>query len=57
MIPVLYLHGFASGPGSKKACYFRDALQSAGLSVEVPDLAQADFPHLTISGQQPPTPT
>ena len=43
----LYLHGFASGPQSKKAAFFRDRLPS----VEVPDLAAGDFEHLTITGQ------
>ena len=43
----LYLHGFASGPASKKASFFRDRI----LSLEVPDLAADDFEHLTISGQ------
>lgn len=43
----LYLHGFASGPNSKKAMFFRDRIPSA----EVPDLAAGDFEHLTITGQ------
>ncbi len=48
---IIYLHGFASGPGSKKALYFRDRLERAGASVTVPDLAGADFERLTITGQ------
>src|SRR5215471_21591004 len=51
MTRVLYLHGFASGPGSSKARYFRDRLSSAGMRVDIPDLAQGDFEHLTITGQ------
>jgi uncharacterized protein len=51
MTPSLYLHGFASGPGSSKAAYFRRFLEPAGLTVEVPDLAAGDFQHLTLSGQ------
>jgi pimeloyl-ACP methyl ester carboxylesterase len=47
----MYLHGFASGPGSRKALAFRDALPQRGFSLEIPDLAQGDFGHLTISGQ------
>lgn len=43
----LYLHGFASGPNSKKAAFFRDRIPAA----EVPDLALGDFEHLTITGQ------
>lgn len=34
----LYLHGFASGPGSEKARFFRGKLEALGLAVEVPDL-------------------
>src|SRR5271157_3218320 len=48
---LLYLHGFASGPSSSKARYFRDLLQSAGARVDVPDLAAGDFEHLTITAQ------
>jgi alpha-beta hydrolase superfamily lysophospholipase len=51
MTRIIYLHGFASGPSSSKARYFRDRLQAAGASVDVPDLAAGDFEHLTISGQ------
>jgi uncharacterized protein len=48
---VIYLHGFASGPGSRKARYFRERLTESGVEVAVPDLAQGDFENLTISGQ------
>jgi len=48
---VLYLHGFASGPSSSKARYFRSRLEAAGVSVAVPDLAAGDFEHLTLTGQ------
>jgi uncharacterized protein len=51
MTRVIYLHGFASGPGSRKARYFRTLLEAAGASVEVPDLAAGDFERLTLSGQ------
>jgi len=44
---TIYLHGFASGPGSKKAAFFRERM----LSLEVPDLTRGDFEHLTISSQ------
>jgi pimeloyl-ACP methyl ester carboxylesterase len=44
---IIYLHGFASGPASKKAEFFRERIPS----LEVPDLAAGDFEHLTISGQ------
>jgi pimeloyl-ACP methyl ester carboxylesterase len=45
--PVLYLHGFASGPGSTKARFFHNRIPN----LEIPDLAQGDFERLTISGQ------
>ena len=48
---VLYLHGFASGPGSQKAQYFRRQFAAKGIEIEIPDLAGGDFEHLTISGQ------
>jgi len=51
MTRILYLHGFASGPRSSKARYFRERLQAAGARVDVPDLAAGDFEHLTISSQ------
>ena len=48
---ILYLHGFASGPGSSKARFFRQRLEAAGGRVEIPDLAAGDFEHLTLTGQ------
>jgi len=51
MTGVIYLHGLASSPNSRKAKYFRRLLEAAGTSVDVPDLAQGDFEYLTISGQ------
>jgi uncharacterized protein len=51
MSRILYLHGFASGPSSSKARYFRECLEAAGMRVEIPDLAAGDFEHLTLSGQ------
>lgn len=44
---ILYLHGFASGPASKKAAFFRARIPG----LEVPELDQGDFEHMTISGQ------
>lgn len=46
---VVYLHGFASSPGSRKARLFIEKLGAAGVSVEALDLT--DFRHLTITGQ------
>ena len=51
MTRILYLHGFASGPASRKARYFSQRLEAAGARVRVPDLARGDFPHLTITSQ------
>ena len=48
---VLYLHGFASSPGSRKARFFAEKLRGLGFAVEVPDLAAGRFDRLTISGQ------
>jgi len=44
---TIYLHGFASGPASKKATFFRHHLPS----LEIPDLSAGDFEHLSISSQ------
>ncbi len=48
---MIYLHGFASGPGSRKARFFRERLAEEGIEAAVPDLARGDFENLTISGQ------
>lgn len=47
---LIYLHGFASGPGSTKAQFFRARLAERGVDLVVPDLAP-DFTHQTITGQ------
>ena len=49
----IYLHGFASGPGSTKARFFRDRFAEAGRELRVPDLAAGDFEHLTITANWP----
>jgi pimeloyl-ACP methyl ester carboxylesterase len=51
MTRILYLHGFASGPSSRKAIFFRDYLQAAGACVDILDLAAGDFERLTLTGQ------
>ena len=59
MTRIVYLHGFASGPSSSKARYFRERLEAAGanrpeaasVKVDIPDLAAGDFEHLTIGSQ------
>jgi hypothetical protein len=47
----VYLHGFASGPLSRKAQFFREKLASVGIALEIPALDEGDFEHLTITGQ------
>jgi len=47
----VYLHGFASGPASKKAQYFRRRFAERGIDLEIPDLAAGDFENLTVTGQ------
>jgi pimeloyl-ACP methyl ester carboxylesterase len=51
MTRVVYLHGFASGPASRKAAFFRDLLTAHGVDVEIPDLAEGRFTELTITSQ------
>lgn len=48
---VVYLHGFASGPGSEKARFFRDRLAALGVEVATPDLdgGVEGFRDLTIT--------
>lgn len=48
---VLYLHGFASSPESRKARFFSERLQQHGFAVATPDLAEGNFSKLTITGQ------
>lgn len=47
----VYLHGFASSPRSTKAQNLLDRFTALGLRVEMPDLNQGDFAHLTLSRQ------
>lgn len=51
MSRIIYLHGFASGPSSKKAQFFRERLAQLGMGLEIPDLADGNFGSLTITGQ------
>jgi len=48
---VLYLHGFASSPASRKARFLADRLRQIGFSVDIPDLAEGEFSRLTLSSQ------
>ncbi len=51
MTEFIYLHGFASGPGSQKACIFRKHFEKAQLSITIPDLQQGDFENMTLTKQ------
>ncbi len=50
-VRLIYLHGFASGPSSRKACFLSDRFNERGISLESPDLSEANFENLTITGQ------
>jgi uncharacterized protein len=49
--PFVYLHGFASGPASQKARFFRARFEQCGIPLEIPGLAAGDFENLTVTGQ------
>jgi len=51
MSRIIYLHGFASSPSSKKARFFRERFAELGIGLEIPDLAEGKFERLTITGQ------
>lgn len=51
MTSYLYLHGFASSPSSAKALALGDRFRALSLPMQVPDLNQGDFSHLTITRQ------
>lgn len=48
---LIYLHGFASSPGSFKARRFIGALPAYHVRLSIPDLNEGDFEGLTISRQ------
>ena len=47
----VYLHGFASGPTSGKARYFRERFAECGIDLAVPQLAPRGLETLTITAQ------
>lgn len=47
----IYLHGFASGPSSRKAQYFKHQFQDIGQNLAIPDLNQGNFQTLTLTRQ------
>lgn len=48
---IIYLHGFSSGPQSRKAVLFRKEFSRHGINLLIPDLEGGDFRNLTISNQ------
>lgn len=48
---LIYLHGFASSPGSFKAQRFAAALRARAIESTIPDLNEDDFSGLTLSRQ------
>jgi uncharacterized protein len=48
---IIYLHGFASSPNSRKAAFFRERFEGLGVRFETPNLEEGDFRDLTISAQ------
>jgi uncharacterized protein (DUF2237 family) len=47
---LAYLHGFASGPASRKACALQERLARRGITMLLPDLNRPSFSGLTLSG-------
>jgi uncharacterized protein len=47
----VYLHGFASGPGSTKAQFLRSRFAEQGITLHVPDLNLGDFATVTLTKQ------
>jgi pimeloyl-ACP methyl ester carboxylesterase len=48
---VLYLHGFASSPYSRKGVFLAARLRESGFTVEIPALDAGDFRNLTVTKQ------
>src|SRR5580658_8950029 len=51
MSRFVYLHGFASSPGSRKARFFEERVRELGSGLEIPDLAQGNCRNLTLTAQ------
>ena len=47
----IYLHGFASGPQSFKGTWLRSQFATHGINLQLMDLNQGDFSHLTLTRQ------
>jgi hypothetical protein len=48
---LVYLHGFASGPGGAKGLHCRAWAEAHGIGFHAPDLNLPDFEHLTVTAQ------
>ena len=48
---LIYLHGFASGPQSNKAQFFRRRFEEIGVEMRIADLCEGNFQRLTMGGQ------
>ncbi len=46
---ILYLPGFASGPGSTKAIAFADHYAKQGITIDRMDLRKPSFEHLRLT--------
>ena len=51
MTEFVYLHGFASGPSSKKALAFKNKFKEIGVSLNTPDLEGGNFENMTLTSQ------
>lgn len=49
--PLVYLHGFASGPSAAKANHCRLWARERGIPFHAPDLNLPDFEHLLVTAQ------
>jgi pimeloyl-ACP methyl ester carboxylesterase len=48
---VIYLHGFASSPASRKAQFFSEKFAAVGIPFSAPRLDQGNFAELTVTAQ------
>jgi uncharacterized protein len=50
-VRIVYLHGFASSPASRKARFFGEKFAARGVPFFAPSLDQGNFPAMTITGE------
>jgi uncharacterized protein len=51
LMRIVYLHGFASSPSSRKARFFAEKFKALGIPFHAPALDQGDFRNLTVTRQ------